>query len=306
MDSTFRDYLYELAKQCIPERDFTNYAYLLGEAANKGNSKAIYDIGYSCYWRFQDYSKNLAGYMEDMNTNSFSSYALGYMYDCGYGVPQNKELAMKYYLKAANMGNRYANEKMGVIYETREGIENYKKAMEYYTTAANNGSMYAVIKGAKLFETNLKDHKVECPFITYLDALKIFTEEQQKNNGDAMYWLGFMYQTQHGVHRDINKGNELIVQAAFLGNVSAIGYAHSCGLFVWENEEEKIKWYEKFVENGVIGCAAELISLYCSLKDGQEKIDKLLYLIKIDPFYTTCFNAKYIFKMEMQGEDMVD
>lgn len=70
---------------------------------------------------------------------------LGEIYDLGLGVPRNSALAIKWYEKAADQGEMWAQHSLGQIYHDGRwhsgGLErNYTKALKWYRLAAEQGS----------------------------------------------------------------------------------------------------------------------------------------------------------------------
>ena len=62
------------------------------------------------------------------------------MYDVGYYVKKNRELAFKHYLNSANAGVSSAQFIMGYTYEVGLGVkQDYKKAEGWYLKAASQG-----------------------------------------------------------------------------------------------------------------------------------------------------------------------
>ena len=65
---------------------------------------------------------------------------LGYMYDVGEGVAEDKEKAVEWYLKAATQGNARAQYLLGLSYDAGEGVEeDDEKAVKWYKKAAEQG-----------------------------------------------------------------------------------------------------------------------------------------------------------------------
>ena len=63
--------------------------------------------------------------------------ALGHAYDDGNGVPQNDELAAKWYRKAAEQGNPEAQNILGNMYRAGRGVDrNKEEAVSWYRRAA--------------------------------------------------------------------------------------------------------------------------------------------------------------------------
>ena len=64
--------------------------------------------------------------------------SLGWLYSNGYGVPQNKKTAMKWYRLSAKQNWSKAQNNLGAMYENGIGVkQNYKTAVKWYTDAAN-------------------------------------------------------------------------------------------------------------------------------------------------------------------------
>jgi len=61
---------------------------------------------------------------------------LGYMYDNGYGVPQDYKEAIKWYRKAAEQGNDRAQYNLGLMYDIGYGVpQNNVRAHMWYDIA---------------------------------------------------------------------------------------------------------------------------------------------------------------------------
>ena len=65
---------------------------------------------------------------------------LGFLYDNGYGTPQDHKAAIKWFAKSAEQGNADAQNNLGVMYNNGEGTpQDYKAAIKWYTKAAEQG-----------------------------------------------------------------------------------------------------------------------------------------------------------------------
>ena len=61
---------------------------------------------------------------------------LGFMYDNGYGVPQDYKEAIKWYRRAAEQGNDRAQYNLGLMYDSGFGVpQNYVQAHMWYDIA---------------------------------------------------------------------------------------------------------------------------------------------------------------------------
>jgi len=74
-----------------------------------------------------------------------SQYAMGVLYENGYGVAKDLKQAAAWYLKAAKQGNSDAQYNLGAMYEHGVGMEvNYAEAARWYRLAADQGDIDAL------------------------------------------------------------------------------------------------------------------------------------------------------------------
>ncbi|MEN8206420.1 MAG: tetratricopeptide repeat protein [Pseudomonadota bacterium] len=68
--------------------------------------------------------------------NAGAQLNLGYMYDNGYGVPQDYRKAVKWYRRAAEQGNDRAQYNLGLMYDGGYGVpQDYVQAHMWYDIA---------------------------------------------------------------------------------------------------------------------------------------------------------------------------
>jgi len=73
-----------------------------------------------------------------------AQYNLGFMYDNGYGVPQDDKTALKWWTLAAGQGNTDAQTSLGVMYYNGEGVlQDYVYAHMWWNIAASSGNKNA-------------------------------------------------------------------------------------------------------------------------------------------------------------------
>ena len=69
---------------------------------------------------------------------------LGWLYEEGKGVAQDFKKALRWYRKAASLGNADAESGLAGMYRDGKGVpKDLKKAIELYRRAAEHGSKYA-------------------------------------------------------------------------------------------------------------------------------------------------------------------
>ena len=72
-------------------------------------------------------------YKSAIKGDAESQFNLGYMYDNGDGVAENKELAVDWYRKSAEQGYSDAQYNLAYMYDNGEGVaENKKLAADWY------------------------------------------------------------------------------------------------------------------------------------------------------------------------------
>lgn len=116
-------------------------------------------------------------------------YNLGLMYNKGYYVAQNRQIALDLYKKSAKQGYAKAQYNLGNAYATGDGVsKNDEKAVELFTKAAqqnfpeaqyNLGNAY--VNGRGITKNNQK-------------ALELFTKAAEQNFPEAQYNLAYMYE----------------------------------------------------------------------------------------------------------------
>ena len=65
---------------------------------------------------------------------------LGVMYDKGYGVVKDYEQALRWYRKAAEQRDAWAQFNLGVMYDNGKGVpKDYKEALRWFRKACQTG-----------------------------------------------------------------------------------------------------------------------------------------------------------------------
>jgi hypothetical protein len=67
------------------------------------------------------------------------------MYNYGYGVPKNLDVAIEWYTKAASQGHILAQRTLGWVYQFRGEVKDLQKAVNWYQVAFDNGDKELVI-----------------------------------------------------------------------------------------------------------------------------------------------------------------
>lgn len=137
-------------KECKPQ--FTSYQQVT-EQANKGNAQAQYWLGEAYFDGDNalgapvqvDYKQARSWYDKAVaKKDACAAHAIGWMYDSGEGVAENKAEAFRWYVKAAKQGLPKSQYNVGVFYRDGEVVKtNLAEAKKWFTQAAKQGDAEA-------------------------------------------------------------------------------------------------------------------------------------------------------------------
>ena len=141
--------LYQQGRVHYDRKEYEKAVPLFQKAAEQGHAPAQNNLGY-CYQYGEGVTQNkeeavkwyrLA--VEQGNAPAQSN--LGYCYQYGEGVTQNKEEAVKWYRLAAEQGNAPAQYNLGWCYQYGKGVrKNKTEARKWYQKAADQGYQLAI------------------------------------------------------------------------------------------------------------------------------------------------------------------
>lgn len=188
---------------------------------------------------------------EEVELNSLSVKELDKkgLYYSWLSSPLNYEKAIKYYHKAANLGDCEAMYALGRLYEEGGyGIQkDYREALKWYKSAASRGYVPGLEGLAKMYENGFgvpqdmyeatKYYKeaaeknsnwgtAECNYARmlyyglgtkqdYLKAMYWWKESAKHGNTEAYYHIGEMYYNGIGVHRDVSEAKKWFLNASY-------------------------------------------------------------------------------------------
>lgn len=136
------------------------------------------------------------------------------------GFPEIDASEVAEYRSGANNGDVEAMVKLACCYLTGTGVkENDNMAVMWAKRAADLDNVFAAfLLGYRYLEpsTGLSPN--------FQQAAKWFRKAAAKNHPESMYWLGHLYIVGEGVVANTKKGEDLISQAAALGDPQAIDY----------------------------------------------------------------------------------
>jgi uncharacterized protein len=110
----------------IERGDYTTAMRLLRPLADRGDTKAQYNLG----WMYdngqgvaRDYALALVWYRKAADLdNADAQYNLGLLYAHGQGVPQDYAQAVMWFRKSADLDNAYAQFDLGWMYAYGQGV----------------------------------------------------------------------------------------------------------------------------------------------------------------------------------------
>lgn len=132
-----------------------------------------------------------AGYAE-------AQYDLGKRYARGLGEEQDYKKAVEWFQKAADQGHENATYELAYMYEHGEGVPfNDNKAAELYISIAEKGHKEAIMTLANKYFHSNRDKAIEW-----------WRKGASLGYGDAMYYLGMVYEGGYGVDQDYKIAEE--------------------------------------------------------------------------------------------------
>ncbi len=157
----------------------------------------------------KDHKKALSlFYQAAKKGHSKSMTDIGYMHEKGFGTRQNSEEAVKWYQKAADKGESMALNNLGWMFSEGKGVEkDYNRAVRLYRRAIALGEPLAMTNLGWMYETGKGVAK---------DLSKAFGYyKQAADSGDlqGLHNSGWMYASGQGTDRDPAKGAEAVYEA---------------------------------------------------------------------------------------------
>lgn len=191
----------------------------------------------------------------DVDTNGYARKAYE-LYN-----EKNYDEALKWYRYAAEEGSDYAQNALGNMYYSGEGVPvDYEKAVEWYRLAATQEEMYAQYNLGNMYYYGRgvrKDHLV---------ALKWYERSAEQGHAEAQEKTAELYQAgKDGVNYDAAKSAIWFGKAAAQGLAASQYHYGRCletGRGVKRNYSEAAAWYTKAAEAGVTDAMRRLGYLY--------------------------------------------
>ena len=191
-------------------KDVNQAKKLLTSAANENISFAQNCLGDICADEEEDYVSALRWYKSSSEQdNPYGSYKCGFLYYYGLGVGEDEEIALSYFLKAADDDMAESYFYIGQIYCNKE---DYQKAFMWFEKSAEAGYYSGMdgLGGLYYFGDGVETD--------YKEAYKWLSQAAEGNNADACFLVGHMYEFGNGVSASHSKAMSYYRKAAELND----------------------------------------------------------------------------------------
>jgi hypothetical protein len=213
-----------------------------------GSATAGWDEGVAAYER-GDYLAALGEVMPLARAGDPQAQsALGWMYQHGWGVPQNHAEAARWYLRAAEQGHVIAQSNLGVMYANGWGVpEDLVEAGRWFRMAAEQGNAMAqgLLGGMYVLGQGVPQN--------YAEAVRWYRTAADQGNADAQFNLGMMYARGVGVPQNYAEAGRWFRMAADQGEADAqtnLGQLYARGEGVPQNYAEAVRWFRMAADQG--------------------------------------------------------
>lgn len=192
-------------------------------------------------------------------------------YQDGKGTSKDIEQSVEWYKKSAELGDKYAQYSLGLLYENEEGIKDWRQAVDYFEQAAE----------AELPEAQ---YKLSFYMKDDTDAFDLCRKAAEQGHAEAQNRLGLLYRKGEGVEKNSSKGVEWYKKSAENGcswgqyNL-AICYANGEGIS--KNEKSAFEWYLKAANQGLAEAQNRVGIYYYSGKGVEQNMNKAMKWFEI-------------------------
>jgi len=150
-----------------------------------------------------------------LDGNADAQDQLGFMYETGQGVGQDRSNAVAWYQAAARNGNAHAQTQSGILFKHEFGSDAYPGSMELFRKAADQGNADGQFQLGVMYYYGQGVPK------DYAEAMKWFRKAANQGNADAQNAIGAMYYNGEVVPKDDTEAVKWYRKAADQGNADA-------------------------------------------------------------------------------------
>ncbi len=187
---------------------------------------------------------------------------LGYMYHTGEGVARDYVQAAKWYRMAAEQGDAVAENNLGNLYFAGKGVHrSYSSAFDWVGKAARQGLTTAQHALALMYRFG-KGTPRNLP-----EALRLYAQAASKGLPQAQNELGSMYLSGEGVDRNCSEAFRwfhLAAEQSFPDAENNLGYLYATGQGTSRDYKEARNWFNRAAEQGLPAAELNLGSLYAT------------------------------------------
>lgn len=173
---------------------------------------------------------------------------LGELYRDGTGVTRNDATAVSWFRKGADVGGSNAILNLGWMHQEGRGVEkNQSTARQLYERSAAAGNMHAVRQLGWCYFNGTCTEKND------VKAFNAFKTAAEGGDKSAANTLGWMYERGRGTAVDTDKALKWYEDAASSGISSAmfnLGIFYRDGLGSLQDDEEALKWFQRASDAG--------------------------------------------------------
>ncbi len=191
---------------------------------------------------------------------TYSQYALGKLYETGRGVPQDMQEAVRWYVRAADLGYDRAQLRLGRVFRDGTGgvPVNGQLAEQYFKKAADGGNVAAMNEIGLMY---LKGQSVTANVKTAHDW---FEKASAAGSVEGDYNLGLLYQAGYNGQPDFVRAAESFEKAANARDglsMLALGDLYASGKGLPQNKVQAHMWYDLASAHGVKQGAERMVAL---------------------------------------------
>ena len=201
------------------------------------------------------------------NNHSASIYNIGFLIE-DTSKTKNYAKANEYYLRAAELGNTYAQTTIATKYLLGSGIElDKQKALYWDEQAAKQGNVNSIKEVASSYYYGAGVDK------NYEEAIIWHQKAIDLGDAESVYLLGKMYEAGEGVDKDFDQALTLYKKSAELGYDEAqneLSDIYFKGLRAKKDYPEAFKWAKKAADQGYADAQNKMGVFYLSGKNVVE------------------------------------
>ncbi len=192
--------------------------------------------------------------------NAKVQFFVGEMYYYGFGVEEDRNIAVKWYKKAADQGYVVSQWQLGFCYYTGSGVtKSIKEAIIWFRKAADQGYANAQCALGNLYDVGRGVVRDSC------EAVKWYRKAAEQGFADAQLNLGIMYYEGEGVIKNYQEASTWYHKAAVQGNMLAqynLGTMYMDGIGVVQDDREAVKWFHRAAKQGSARAQCQLGYMY--------------------------------------------